>query len=128
MSFKLVLKGFKLKRLVVEPKNGSTGWTRWGTDRPQAQLVEVLVDPQLNWSRPGSTHSSTGRGPGRPTTPPIEARVDPQLNRSMVQKNFLFLPKGWFNRSRLNLNELRSGRGPIEVRLRPNDHLSSIKC
>ena len=49
MSFKLVLKGFKSKKLVVEPKN--------------AQLVEPgeePVDRMLN----RSTASSTGRGPG----------------------------------------------------------------
>ena len=80
MFFKLVLKGFKLKKLVVEPKNGSTGWI--------------------------------GRGSGRPTAQQVEARVDPQLNRSRVQENFLFLPERLFNRSRLNLNRLRSGRGP----------------
>ena len=53
MSFKLVLKDFKLKKLVVEPK--------------MAQLVELdeePVDRQLNWSRFGSTPSSVGRGLG----------------------------------------------------------------
>ena len=50
MFFKLVLKGFKLKNLVVEPKT--------------AQLVELdeeSVDRQLNRSRSGLTPSSTGR-------------------------------------------------------------------
>ena len=63
MSFKLVLKGFKLKKLVVEPKKRLN---------------------QLNRVRNRSTASSIGRGPGRPTAQPIEARVDPQLNRSRV--------------------------------------------
>ena len=84
MSFKLILKGFKLKKLVVKPKNGLTG----------------------------STHNSTGRGPGRPLAQPIEGA-----------KNLLFLPKQLFNRSRLNLNRLRSGRGSVEAQRSPAKHL-----
>ena len=86
MFFKLVLKGFKLKNLVVEPKT--------------AQLVELdeeSVDRQLNRSRSGLTHSSTGRGPSRPLAQPVESA-----------KNFIFLPERLFNRSRLNLNRSRS--------------------
>ena len=48
MFFKLVLKGFKLKKLVVEPKT--------------TQLVELdkePIDHQLNQSRSRSTPSST---------------------------------------------------------------------
>ena len=48
MFFKLVLKGFKLKKLVVEPKT--------------TQLVELdkePIDHQLNQSRNRSTPSST---------------------------------------------------------------------
>ena len=51
MSFKLVLKGFKLKKLVVEPK--------------MTQLVELDEEPidcQLNRSRSRSTPNSTCRG------------------------------------------------------------------
>ena len=51
MFFKLGLKNFKLKKLVVKPKT--------------AQLVEPdeeLVDHQLNRSRSRSTPSSTGQG------------------------------------------------------------------
>ena len=44
MFFKLVLKCFKLKKLVVEQKTAQS------------------VDPQLNRSRSESTPSSTGRG------------------------------------------------------------------
>ena len=62
-----------------------------------------------------------------------EESVDPQLNWSSA-KNFLFIPEWLFNRSRLNLNRLRSdqglvevqlrfGRGPVEVRSRSNGHL-----
>ena len=80
MFFKLVLKDFKLKKLVVKPKNGLTG----------------------------STHNSTGRGPGRPLAQPIEGA-----------KNFLFLPEWLFNRSRLNLNQLRSSQGPVEAQRSP---------
>ena len=101
MSFKLVLKCFNLKKLVVEPKNSSIGWTGWGTGRPQVQPVEVRVNPQLNRSRSGSTHSSTGRGPSRPPTQLIDGA-----------KNFLFLSERLFNLSRLNLNRLRSGWDP----------------
>ena len=45
MFFKLVLKGFKLKKLGVEPKNGSTG----STSRGIGQSVMLV-------------RSSTGRG------------------------------------------------------------------
>ena len=49
MFFKLVLKGFKLKNLVVEQK----------TAQP-VELDEEPVDRQLNRSRSGSTPNSTG--------------------------------------------------------------------
>ena len=48
MFFKLVLKGFKLKKLVVEPK----------TTKPN----EESVDRQLNRSRSRLTPSLTGQG------------------------------------------------------------------
>ena len=58
MYFKLTLKGFKLKKLVVKPKNGLTG----------------------------STHNSTGRGPGRPLAQPIEGAKKLSLSsRTVVQ-------------------------------------------
>ena len=41
-----------------------------------------------------------------------EEPVDLQLNRLRVQKNFFFLLERLFNWSRLNLNQLRSGRAP----------------
>ena len=79
MFFKLVLKGFKLKKLVVEPKT--------------AQPVE-----------------------------PDEEPVDFQLNRSRgAEKHFLYsktVVQLVEVRSRLNLNQSRSGRGPVEVRSR----------
>ena len=56
MSFKLILKGFKLKKLVVKPKNGLTG----------------------------STHNSTGRGPGRPLAQPIEGAKKLSLSSKTV--------------------------------------------
>ena len=56
MSFKLALKGFKLKKLVVEPKKRLN---------------------QLNRVRNRSTASSTNQGPGRPTTQPVDTRVNP---------------------------------------------------
>ena len=71
MFFKLVLKDFKLKKLVVKPKMAQP-----------VELDEEPVDRQLNRSRSGSTPSSTGRGSGRPPTQPIEIRVYPRLNRS----------------------------------------------
>ena len=49
--FSTYLKGFKLKKLVVEPK--------------MAQPIEPneqSVDHQLNWSKSRSTPSSTGQG------------------------------------------------------------------
>ena len=73
MFFKLVLKGFKLKILVVEAK----------TAQP-VEPDEESIDPQLKQSRFGSTPSSTDRGLGRPLTQPVEVRVDPQLNRLRV--------------------------------------------
>ena len=88
MSFKLVLKGFKLKILVVEAK----------TAQP-VEPDEESIDPQLKQSRFGSTPSSTDRGckklflSSRTVVQPI--KVEPQL---------------------------------VEVRLRPNGHLPSIKC
>ena len=50
MFFKLV-KGFKLKKLIVEPK----------TAQP-VEPDEESVDRQLNRSRSGSTPNSTGQG------------------------------------------------------------------
>ena len=82
MSFKLVLKDFKLKKLVVEPK--------------MAQLVELdeePVDRQLNWSRFGSTLRSTSRSPSRPLVQLVE-------DRSRDSKNFLSLPVAFSSRSR----------------------------
>ena len=76
------------------------------------ELDEELVDRKLNRSRSGSTQSSTDRGPGRPPTQPVEGA-----------KNFLFLPKQLFNRSRLNLNRLRSGQGLVEAQRSPIKHL-----
>ena len=52
MFFKLVLKGFKLKKLVVEPKTAQS-----------IELDEEPVDRQLNRFRSRSTPSLTGRGP-----------------------------------------------------------------
>ncbi|RVW29089.1 hypothetical protein CK203_117764 [Vitis vinifera] len=46
---------FKLKNLVVEPKNDSS-----------VEPDEELVDRKLNRSRSGSAHNSTSRGPSRP--------------------------------------------------------------
>ena len=86
MIFKLVLKGFKLKKVgclakkMVQP----------------VQLVDRLC--------------SSDQGP-------IEGG-----------QKFLSLPVAFSSRSRLNLNRLRSSQGPVEVRLRPNGHLPSIKC
>ena len=51
----LFLKGFKLKKLVIEPKMAQS-----------VEPDEEPVDCKLNWSRSGSTHSSTDRGSGRP--------------------------------------------------------------
>ena len=75
MIFKLVLKGFKLKKVECSAKK-------------MAQPVQ-----------------------------PVEDRLrDP--------KKFLSLPVASSSRSRLNLNRLRSDRGLVEVRLRPNGHFS----
>ena len=51
--------------------------------------------------------------------------IDDRLREA---KKFLSLPMAFSSRSRLNLNRLRSGRGPVKVRLRPNGHFPSIKC
>ena len=67
----LFKKVFKLKKLVVEQKMAQP-----------VELDEEPVDRQLNQSRPGSTPSSTGRGPGRPPAQPDEVRVYSQLNQS----------------------------------------------
>ena len=55
MFFKLVLKCFKLKKLVVEQK----------TTQP-VEPDEESVDRQLNRSRSGSIPSSIGPGPSQP--------------------------------------------------------------
>ena len=73
MFFKFVLKGFKLKKLVVEPKT--------------AQPIEPnkeSIDRQLNWSRFRLTPSSTGRGPGRPPTQPVEGAKKISLSSRMI--------------------------------------------
>ena len=72
---------------------------------------EEPIDHKFNRSRFGSTHNSTGRGPGKPPTQPIEGT-----------KNFLFIPERLFNLSRLTLNRLRSGRGPVEAQRSPAKH------
>ena len=76
---KLVLKGFKLKKLGVEPKNGSTG-------RPI-----VLVQSSTGRMKPKSLSLSKW--------PSLPGRGDSFPNQ-----------------------------GQVEVRLRPNGHLPSIKC
>ena len=86
MIFKLVLKGFKLKKVECWAKKWFSRFNR----------------------STGCVHS-----------------VEDRLREA---KKFLSLPVAFSSRSRLNLNRLRSGRGPIKVRLRPNGHLPSIKC
>ena len=86
MIFKLVLKGFKLKK------------------------VGCLAKKWLN-----RFNRSTG----------CARSVKDRLREA---KKFISLPVAFSSRSRLNLNRLRSGRDPVEVRLRPNGHLPSIKC
>ena len=81
--FQTCFKGFKLKKLIVEPKMTQS-----------VESDEESVDHQPNRSRSGSTPSSTGRGPGRPPAQPVEGA-----------KNFFFILEQLFNR-------LRSGRGP----------------
>ena len=51
MFFKLILKGFKLKKLVVEPKMAQS-----------VELDEEPVDRQLNRSGSRLTHNSTDQG------------------------------------------------------------------
>ena len=67
--FQTCLKGFKLKKLVVETK--------------MAQLVkldEEPVDPQLNWSRDAKKHSLSSKMVVQPIK--VEPQlVDPHLNR-----------------------------------------------
>ena len=92
----LFKKVFKLKKLVIDPKTTQS-----------VELNEEPVDRKLNQSRSGLTPNSIGRGLGRSPAQPVEG-----------VKNFFFLLERLFNRSRLNLNQLRSGRGSIEVRLR----------
>ena len=99
--FQTCLKGFKLKKLVVEPK----------TTQP-VEPDEELIDRKLNRSRSGSTPSSTDRGPGRPPAQSVKGA-----------KNFFFLLKRLFNRSRLNLNLLRFGQGLVEAQWSPAKHL-----
>ena len=86
MSFKLVLKVFKFLSWLLSQK----------TAQP-VELSEEPIDRKLNRSRSGSTPSSIDRGSGRLPAQPVESA-----------KNFLFLPEWLFNRSRLNLNWLRS--------------------
>ena len=50
MFFKLILKGFKLKKLVVEPKMAQS-----------VESNEEPIDRQLNRSKSKSTPSSTGQ-------------------------------------------------------------------
>ena len=91
--FQTCFKGFKLKKLVVEPKMAQS-----------VESDEESVDRQPNQSRSGSTPNSTGRGPGRPPAQPVEGA-----------KNFLFIPERLFNR-------LRSGRSLVEAQRSPTKH------
>ena len=73
--FKLVLKGFKLKKLVVVPKKGSTGR---GYGQP-AQLVKELVDRLCSSSRGRHKIFSLFQWPSLP------GRGDSLLDRGLIE-------------------------------------------
>ena len=82
--FQTCLKGFKLKKLVVEPKT--------------AQPIEPdkeSVDPQLNWLRGVKKHSLSSRM----IVQPDEELVNPHLNRSRSSRGLVEV-------------QLRSNRSP----------------
>ena len=74
MFFKLILRGFKLKMLVIELK----------MTQP-VKLDEESVDRQLNRSRSGSTPSSTDRGSGRPLAQSVESAKNSLFSKTVVQ-------------------------------------------
>ena len=59
--FQTCLKGFKLKRLVVEPNMAQS-----------IELDKESINHRLNRSRSGSTPNSTGQGSGRLPAQPVE--------------------------------------------------------
>ena len=72
--FQTCLKGFKLKKLVVEPKMTQS-----------VEPDEEPVDSQLNRSRSRSTPNSTSRGLGRPPAQRVESVKNSLSSRTIVQ-------------------------------------------